>query len=278
MTQAHGVEQAFLSLEDAPPVLQGLLRPVLVRALQDPTLMRRLGSAALSQHLTVLGQVLMNVPAERSGSLAPLQTFLHLALGQDVEDVEEAYRFTENLDGALRARVEGGLSRVLQFAADRSGQGTLSLLALARLLALAFSNLPLVEHLLGGGAIEPFLPSAGAKKAPAKGRSKRAAPTTAEPTGSESRRRREHTVSAELASFVGELVEVVVVVSEHEGGEAGHVLVTMGRVLEMSPGHVLIETLRHDERRGSRLLLSLTHIVAMRTLPSDFASRASNAG
>ena len=63
MTAALGVERAFQDLETAPPLLQGLLRPVLVRALRDPAIMRQLGSStALSQHLTVLGRVLTSEP------------------------------------------------------------------------------------------------------------------------------------------------------------------------------------------------------------------------
>lgn len=229
MKPAHGVERAFRDLEDASPLLQGLLRPLLVRALQDPAIMHQLGAAALSQHLTVLGQVLTSEPA--------------LALGGNVGDVEAAYRFTQSLEAPLRARIEASLSRVLQQTPARAGDGTISLLALARLLALAFSDLPLVEHVRRGGALEPFLPE----------------------------------VSPELAGFEGELVEVTVV-GEHDD-ETGRVFVTIGRVLEVLPSHVLIETLREgDGRPGSRLLLDMTHIVAMRTLSSESSCREFKAG
>ena len=233
MTAALGVERAFQDLEAAPPLLQGLLRPVLVRALQDPAIMRQLGStAALSQHLTVLGRVLTSEP---------------LAVGQELEDVEAAYRFSQGLEPTLRARVEAGLSRVLERAHAPADHGPLNLLALARLLALAFSNLPFVEHLLAGGAAERFLPEA----------------------------------SPELAGFVGELVEVVTVVtvSEQEGNEAGNVVVTIGRALEVSERHVLVETLRDgDERPGSRLLLATAQIVSMRTLSEGSPARSFKAG
>ncbi|HEU5073100.1 MAG TPA: hypothetical protein VFU02_02990 [Polyangiaceae bacterium] len=278
MTSAHGVEQAFLGLENAPLVLQSLLRPVLVRALQDPSLMRQLGSA-LPQHLALLGEVLVNAPAERTTLPAP-RTFLHLAAG-DVEDVEEAYRFAESLEAPLRTHVEAGLSQVFQLTAASSGHGTVNLLALARLLALAFTNPAFVEYVQGGGALEPFLPSLDEKrpaaKLPAKSKPKRASKSTPKPSGSRGRSRRDQKVSPELAKFVGELVEVVAVVSQQEGGDAGHVFITMGRVLEMLPGHVVLETLREDERPGSRLLLGMTRIVAMRTLPSGSVSRASKA-
>jgi len=56
------------------------------------------------------------------------------------------------------------------------------------------------------------------------------------------------------------------------------VFVTVGRVLEMSPGHVLLETLRDDGRPGSRLLLSVGQVVAMRTLSGDSLFRAFEAG
>lgn len=230
MTAALGVERAFQDLEAAPPRLQGLLRPVLLRALRDPAIMRQLGSAALSQHLTVVGQVLTSDP---------------IAVGQDLEDIEAAHRFSQGLEPPLRARVEAGLSRVLQRAPARSGHGSLSLLALARLLALAFSNLPFVEHVLAGAALEPFLPD----------------------------------VAPELAGFVGELVEAITVVGEAEDNEGDNRFVTIGRVLEVSEGHVLIETLRDgDERPGSRLRLDTARIVAMRTLSEGSSARSFKAG
>lgn len=245
MTQALGVEQAFQDLEHASPVLQGLLRPVLVRALQDPALMRQLGSAALSQHLSMLGEILTSMPAQNVGSQPPpRKTYVHLAGGEAVEDVEDAYRFAESLEAPLRTRVEAGLSQAFQLAATGQGQGGVSLLALARLLALAFSNRPFVEHVLLGGPIEPFLPTEGGAS----------------------------------VSFVGELVEVVALVGEQDSGEARHVFVSVGRVLELSPTHVLLETLREDERPGSRLLLALAHIVSMRTLSTDSSSRSFRAG
>lgn len=278
MTSTEGVEQAFQDLESAPPVLQGLLRPVLIRALQDPALMRHLGSAALSEHLAVLGQVLINLPSEGVGPpLPPLKTFIHLAVGQDVDDVEEAYRFAHTLDAPLRARVEGGLSRALQNTASRAGAGTTSLLALARLLALAFSNLPFVAHVLDGGEIESFLPQANAKLPSERPVNK----------GVKSARRKaglaqQTAVSPQLAGFVGKFVEVIAVVSEPESAEhAGHMFVTIGRVLELSPHHVVLETLRgHHEgvHGGERLLLGMAHVVAMRTLTRDPRDQASKTG
>jgi len=225
MKPAHGVERAFLDLEQASPLLQGLLRPLLLRALQDPAIMRELGSAALSQHLTVLGQVLTSEP---------------LAVGEALEDIEAAYRFSQGLEPPLRGRVEAGLRRVSRQAPARNGRGPLSLLALGRLLALAYSDLPFVDHVCRGGAVEAFLPE----------------------------------VSPELSNFVGELVEVVTVAGEHDDNEDGRVFVTTGRVLEVSASHVVIEALRDaDERPGSRLLLGLADIVSMRTLSNQSSPR-----
>lgn len=261
MTQATGVEQAFHDLEDAPPVLQGLLRPVLVRALQDPVLMRLLGSAALSQHLALLGQVLTRAASDRDDSpLPPLETFVQLAVAEDIEDVEDAYVFTHSLEAPLRARVEGGLSRVLQHAATQSAHGNVSLLALARLFALAFSSLPFVTHIREGGAIEPFLPPDLATKP------------------------REQSDAPQLASFVGHIVELVATVNEDETSHAGHVFVTIGRVLEVATGHVVLQTLREGdehaaEAQGSKLLIGMAHIVTMRILSQDsLAARSSKTG
>jgi len=275
MTQAPGVEQAFASLEAAPPLLQGLLRPVLVRALQDPVLMRQVGSASLSQHLALLGRILESSMRGGSGSavVPPPKSFLHLTIGEDVDDIDQAYRLVRSLEPSLRAHVESGLSCAFQITADRSEYGGLSLLALARLLALALSNLPFVEHVLAGGAIEPFLPPVSAQPPAAKSTAK-----GTQPGGSTAKSREEREPSPELSHVAGELVEIVAAVSEEESGEAGRVFVTVGRVLEMSPGHVLLETLRDDGRPGSRLLLSVGQVVAMRTLSGDSLFRAFEAG
>lgn len=271
MTQAVGVEQAFHDLDDAPPALQGLLRPVLIRALQDPGLMRALGTVALSQHLAVLGQVLAQPTSDRADSaLPPLEKFVHLAVGEDIEDVEDAYVFARSLDAPLRARVEGGLSRVLQNRATRSGQGTLSLGALARLLALAFQNLPFAAHVLDGGAVEPFLPVDFGDE-PRRQASDSDAATQAT-----------RVASPELASFVGQIVELVA--TEDEPTPSGHVLVMIGRVLEVARDHVVLQTLRKGDEfgadaHGSKLLIGMAHIVTMRTLSQDSSlDRTSKAG
>jgi hypothetical protein len=240
--------------------------------------MRHLGSAALSQHLAVLGQVLINLPSEGVGPpLPPLKTFIHLAIGEDVDDVEEAYRFAHSLDAPLRARVEGGLSRALQNTASRAGEGTISLLALARLLALAFSNLPFVAHVLDGGEIESFLPHANAKLP-----SKMPADKGVKSTRPKARPDQQTASSPQLAGFVGKFVEAIAVVSEPESAEhGGHVFVTIGRVVEISPHHVVLETLRGHRagvHGGERLLLGMAHIVAMRTLTRDPRGQASKAG
>ena len=272
LAQAIGVEQAFHDLEAAPPVLQGLLRPVLIRALQDTVLMRLLGAAALSQHLALLGQVLTHpVPDQVDAPLPPFEAFVHLAGGADIEDVEDAYAFAGGLDASLRTRVEGGLSRVLQHEATRSGQGTISLLALARLFALAFSNLPFVAHVLESGAVQAFLPRGAAKP---RTQAQIEPLVKAADQGS----------TPELASFVGQLVELVATVNEDEASRSGHVFVTIGRVLEVAAGHVVLQTLREGDEHasevpGSKLLIGMTHIVTMRTLSQDsLVDRSSKAG
>jgi hypothetical protein len=273
MTQAVGVDQAFHDLDDAPPALQGLLRPVLIRALQDPKLMRALGTAALSRHLAVLGQVLARPTSDPADSaLPPLKTFVHLGVGDDIEDVEDAYVFARSLDAPLRAHVEGGLSRVLQNAATRSGQGTISLCALARLLALAFQNLPFVAHVLDGGVIEPFLP-VDVADTPGKQASTL--------QGLDAAARATRVASPQLASFVGQVVELV---ATQDATPSGNVFVAIGRVLEVAADHVVIQTFREDdalgaEGHGSKLLIGMAHIVTMRTLSQDSSSdRTSQAG
>jgi len=263
--RATAVEEAFADLERAPPAIQGLLRPVLMKALQDPGLMRQLGRSALSEHLAVVGRLLITVPSDGVGPpVPPLKTFLHLTIGEDVEDAEEAYDYARSLDAPLRSRVEGGLTRVLHNHSVRAGQGTISLLAIARLLAIGFSNMPLVAHILDGGTIEPFLPQSTSK------------PPRSGTVGQRNEPRVPHrspTVSTHLGEFVGTFVEVISLVNEsHEGRPAGHVFATIGRVIEVASGHVILETLRgHDATtvRTQRVLLGMASVIAMRTLSTD---------
>jgi hypothetical protein len=268
MSSVSGVEQAFADLAKAPNVLQSLIRPVLVRALQDPALMRHLGGGALPQHLNVLGQVLLGIPTEGIGAPLPnVKTFLQFAIGEDVDDAEAAYDFVRTLDAPLRGRVEGGLTRALQSVSSRAGQGTISLLALARLLALAFANLPFVAHVLDGGPIEPFLPRT---------RDKGASERRTKPQPSVKETPKEDVVAPRLASFLGAFVEVVSVVQESDSPpRSGHVFLTIGRVVGISPTHVQLETLRGQGASaigGHMVVLGMAHVVIMRMLTTDNAS------
>ena len=130
------------------------------------------------------------------------------------------------------------LTRVLHSHAMRAGEGTINLLALARLLALAFSDLPFVAHVLDGGAIEPFLPQSTSK------------PPRASTVGQRDTRspQRSGATPSHLTSLVGAFVEVISIVNEsREDRHAGHVFATIGRVIENEPAHVLLETLRGHE-------------------------------
>ncbi|HEY2405661.1 MAG TPA: hypothetical protein VGI10_06650 [Polyangiaceae bacterium] len=256
--RAFAVEQAFRDLEQESAPIQALLRPVLMRALQEPSLMRQLASTALSQHLFVVGRLLTSLPTEGIGPpIPPLKTFEHLTIGEDVEDAEEAYDYLRSLDAPIRARVEGSLTRVLHSHAMRSGEGTINLLAVARLLAIAFSNMPTVAHVLDGGTLEPFLPQR-ASKPPRIEATQRKSPANASP---------------QLASFLGAFVEIISIVNEsNDERRAGHMFVTIGRVAEISPAHVLLETLRgHDSSstRTQKVLLGMASVVVLRMLSAD---------
>lgn len=264
------VEQAFADLEEAPEDLQALLRPVLVRALQDPALMRQLASAALSQHLSVLGRVLTSLPVEGFGPpVPPLKMFLQFTIGEDVEDAEEAFDFVRTLDAPLRVKVEGGITRALRTRSSRSGQGTISLLALARLLALAFGNTPFVTHLLNGGEAEPFLPRATSDK-----------PSVLDQRTSEgdALTRLQSTRDADdarapspLESFLGRFVEVMLTANE-QSSDSGQLFVAIGRVIDITPNYVILEALRGQNPRasaGKTFLLGMARVVAMRVVSQD---------
>jgi hypothetical protein len=262
--RALGVERAFQDLAKASPAVQGLLRPVLMKALQDPALMRQLGRTALSQHLAVVGRLLTSVPSDGVGPpVPPLKTFLHLTIGEEVEDAEEAYDYVRSLDAPIRGRVEGALTRVIHNHSLRAGEGTISLLALARLLSIAFSNMPLVAHILDGGAVEPFLPQTTSRP-----------PQAPSAPGPQARgTSRSAKTSDHLAELVGTVVEVISIVSDsHEGRNGGHIFSTIGRVVEVATDHVMLETLRGHEvssTRSQRVLLGMASIVVLRTLSVD---------
>lgn len=246
------VEQAFADLRAVPQVQQELLRPVLIQAMQDPILVRQLASSALSEHLAVLGHLLTRLPGDGVGApIPPLRTFVHLAVGEDVEDVEEAYDYVRTLDGDVRALVEGGLSRLLQHRSTHQNSGTVSLLALARLLAIAFSNVRFVAHVLDGREIEPFLPDDAAD-------SKSRAATPPRPAA-----------ASGLGEFVGKMVEAISVVAGPKATAGGHLFVSIGRVVEISATHVVLETLRgtaSGATHGRTVLLGMEHVVTIRPL------------
>lgn len=166
MRDLKDVEQAFgdVAAEAAP--LQRLLRPLLLRATQDPGLMRSLATHSLAQHLPVVGELLLRGehPGEREPAALPsLTEFLTLARGMD--DAEEAYEFAKRLPAALRDRVVVRLCAALESGALGQDAG-LSLLAVARLLSLAFDDLPYLSHVLSGCDVAAFPADAEASGAP----------------------------------------------------------------------------------------------------------------
>jgi hypothetical protein len=232
---------------------------VVIRAMQDPALMRGLGTHALSYHLVALGQLLADLTADGMGPQLPsLQTFLNLTIGEDVEDAEEAYDFVRTLGSPLRERVEGGISRVLRNVSTASNPGPLNLVAIARLLAIALRDLPFVAHVLNGGEPEGFLPApqSTAPTQPLQPATQRKSGKATPPA-----------VPTHLQGFVGAFVEVAAVVSEAESGRtAGRLFITIGRVVEISTTYVILRSLRAQGLEGEPVLVGLAHVVAMRKL------------
>jgi hypothetical protein len=163
MRDLKDIERAFgdVAAEDEP--VQRLLRPLLLRATQDPGLMRSLATHSLSQHLPFVGELLMDGQALEPRALPSLTAFL--GLSQGVEDAEEAFEFTKRLPATLRDRVAAALCSALESRALHDGSG-LSLLAVARLLALAFDDLPYLTHVLAGREVAAFPADAAASGAP----------------------------------------------------------------------------------------------------------------
>jgi len=167
MRDLKDVEQAFGDVAAGAAPLQRLLRPLLLRATQDPGLMRSLATHSLAQHLPLVGELLLRgeEPGERQApaALPSLTEFLVLSRGSD--DAEEAYEFAKRLPAGLRDRVVLRLCSALESGALREDAG-LSLLAVARLLALAFDDLPYLSHVLSGCDVAAFPADAEASGAP----------------------------------------------------------------------------------------------------------------
>jgi hypothetical protein len=163
MRDLKDVERAFGDVAVAGDPVQRLLRPLLLRATQDPGLMRSLATHSLSQHLPFVGELLVEGQALEPRALPSQSEFLSLAPG--VEDAEEAYEFTKRLPATLRERVAARLCAALESRALHDDAG-LSLLAVARLLALAFDDLPYLTHVLAGRDVAEFPADAAASGAP----------------------------------------------------------------------------------------------------------------
>jgi hypothetical protein len=269
MSELSGIEQTFAHLAKAPVHVQEVLRPILFRATQDAAVMRGVEPQAFANHFFLLGALILDLPREGVGAQLPsLQTFEHLTTGENVEDAEEAYDFVRTLGSPLRERVEGGLSRTLRRLADHPKHEPVNLLAMARLLAIALSDLPHIVHVLSGREVEPFLPDASQdgkvpspRKTPRKSHTKPA-----------------EEISPHLQDFVGALVEITTVVSGIESGRTlGRLFLTIGRVEEITPAYAILRSLpaHHGEQEGDAVLVGLAHVISMRKLSASLRRAAS---
>lgn len=163
MRDLKDVERTFEDVAATDEPAQRLLRPLLLRATQDPGLMRSLATHSLSQHLPFVGELLVEGRELEPRALPSLTEFLDLS--QAVDDAEEAYDFSKRLPSALRERVVAALCAALESRALHADTG-LSLLAVARLLALAFDDLPYLTHVLAGREVASFPDDAAASGAP----------------------------------------------------------------------------------------------------------------
>jgi hypothetical protein len=78
--------------------------------------------------------------------------------------------------------------------------------------------------------------------------------------------------SPHLDRFRGAFVEVVSVVSEASIQSQGRVFVTIGRVLEISPTHIVLQMLRGSDDQDTEaqtMLLGMASVIAMRSLKAN---------
>ncbi len=162
MRDLKDIEQAFgdVAAEDEP--VQRLLRPLLLRATQDPGLMRSLATHSLSQHLPFVGELLMD-----GQTLEPRALPRSPSSSGSRRASRTRKRRTTSRSGCPRRCVivwqRSCARRSSRALHDGSG---LSLLAVARLLALAFDDLPYRTHVLAGREVAAFPADAAASGAP----------------------------------------------------------------------------------------------------------------
>lgn len=186
MTQAAQLEKAFEVISSSANPAHALLRPVLIKTMQDPATLKALGEHELTVHLDAVLRVLPAVFSSHESSLPPLpkeaRLFEQRTLGSGFEDdAEAAYNFVSALPHEERSLV----GSALMLAVNAGSSKPISLFALVHLLRLALQDVPFVRHVLAGLPIaEPFgasrqpRPSA-AERAPRVGGPRLAAPASA---------------------------------------------------------------------------------------------------
>jgi hypothetical protein len=256
MIQPVEIERAFDSLRLQPTSVQALLQPVLIRAMQDPPLLQGLRANTFERHFIVLAQLILDLRNDPFREQFPASgAFLHLTVGEDLEQPAEAYEYVRTLASPLRERVEGSLFHAIHRAALRSTGGPINLLSLARFLRIALSDLPFIAHVLSGGEVEDFLPTDKDLSPEAAWRvDQRIEPTSHQNAA----------LSPQLARFLGAAVEVLTVVPTSSGS---HVFLAIGTVLEISPTHLILQSLGSLGRAGEEpLLVSLANVIAVHKL------------
>lgn len=278
MTLQEQLQEAFSSLDEAPPSSQALLQPVLVRLMSDPDTLRVLDGLALGEHLEFLARVLRNwaalEPESRAGLPPRHDIFLGLVVGTGLQDADEAYSFVMGLPSGEREPVEQAVSVALGLPGQVSPSRELSLLAIARLLRLALVRSDAVTHLAAGGAVEPFLPStpAGGTRRKPQPRPAKRAPNKRLAKGPTAPRPSERWLDA----FAGKLVQVTVMlpVDLHGSREVAkpQLVSILGVCLEVGPNHIVLDVRPDLNEAPQPVVFGLAHIAHMREV-SDLSLR-----
>lgn len=155
------IENAFEMLDRAPEAMQAVLRPVVLRAMQEPQTAGMIGGSDLRLHLRIVWKVIrslrdaanveaFSVPSQHEDSIDGL---LPGSLWQERDDL---LHFLTELSASERRAVSHAFTVAVRWAESRNE--TVSFPLLARLLNFALQDHAFMHHILAGRPIEPFLP------------------------------------------------------------------------------------------------------------------------
>ncbi|HTN86567.1 MAG TPA: hypothetical protein VL242_22860 [Sorangium sp.] len=277
MTIPTQVQEAFEYVSKESEPTQALLRHVLVRALHDAATMRVLRTVSFASHLSFVGRVLFKSASDGSSIRLPSRqdVFVSMTLGHGFSDAEEAYTCATNLPEHLRTRVEHALMQSIDESSARSHDDPISLLAVARLLAIAYTDPEFVDHVTKGLEVEPFLETPRQSASPP--HQSASPPHRVSPGENRAATRPWHPADVKRwhEYFVGKIVEIAVALPSDwpEHPSSKHSMFVRGYCLEVGINFVVLDVDLYKSQleilQSSPVLFGLSNIVFMRIVEDN---------